>query len=459
MIEQSFHCVRQGRPQENGAAALANVAQHLHSPNGLKEMRLLGNADKIPELSLLLSTARSYGFRAMAMEGPYEELPSVTLPAIVVFKENAREHFAVLHQVDENKAFIADPTSGLVTFSREQFCAHWTGEVVVLTRDPEAEQQVLHELKELRRAGPRLVFGLSVGVVALATLVAASGQLPWRASQSPKPSWLALAALAVGMSSSLWSALLARNCVSCDRASGLVGGLPLAWLGTGLYAMLWAGTLNAPGHFAILAGIFAALGTHAFLFRLLFKQRVFCLPCLVVGLSAMVAMAASLMATKSSNAQHACLVGAAGMSFGLTWAAVRIACQVTNRRLTCGAHKLAQSVIQEGIEVPKGKAHIVVYKRWGCNPCALFESVVRPGLVETFGDALVFEERNAEKHYVRTPLLVMIGIFPLAIIGLQTESFFETIQSAVVAVLEGNTQIIKNTESITLLGYPILEFA
>lgn len=132
--------VRQNDQSDCGAAALATVALHYRRPMGLEQMRDLAGTDRIgTNLLGMLEAAEKLGFSAKGVQGPYEALPKVPLPAIVhVHTEEGLGHFVVLYRVRKNSVVIADPGRGIVKLSREQFCKQWSGYLLLLVPETSA---------------------------------------------------------------------------------------------------------------------------------------------------------------------------------------------------------------------------------------------------------------------------------------------------------------------------------
>ena len=71
----------------------------------------------------LSEAADSVGFRTLGVKIPYDLLEEkVTLPCIVHWRQN---HFVVVYKIKDNKLWIADPASGLIKLSREEFEKNW----------------------------------------------------------------------------------------------------------------------------------------------------------------------------------------------------------------------------------------------------------------------------------------------------------------------------------------------
>jgi ATP-binding cassette subfamily B protein len=135
-----YALVRQTDQSDCGAAALATVALHYRRPLGLQQMRDLAGTDRVgTNLLGLIDAAEKLGFAARGVKGPYEGLPGVPLPAVAhVLSSEGLGHFVVVHRVTPKGVVVADPARGIEKLTRAQFCAKWTGYLLLLT----PEQQV-----------------------------------------------------------------------------------------------------------------------------------------------------------------------------------------------------------------------------------------------------------------------------------------------------------------------------
>ncbi len=135
-----YHCVRQTDGSDCGAAALATIARQHGREFGLETMRELAGTDRIgTNLLGLVKAAERIGFAAKAVKGEYAALAGAPLPAIAHVKTpEGYGHFVVLHHAGEQEATIADPARGIVTMSRDEFNALWTGYLLLMTPDETA---------------------------------------------------------------------------------------------------------------------------------------------------------------------------------------------------------------------------------------------------------------------------------------------------------------------------------
>src|SRR5262245_9706747 len=103
-----YACVRQRDLSDCGAAALATLAVHHHRPIGLEPLRDLAGTDRIgTNLLGLVQAAEALGFAAKAVNGPFEALARVPLPAIAHMRtEEGLGHFLVVHWVRKGSVVV-----------------------------------------------------------------------------------------------------------------------------------------------------------------------------------------------------------------------------------------------------------------------------------------------------------------------------------------------------------------
>jgi ATP-binding cassette subfamily B protein len=131
--------VKQNDQSDCGAAALAAVALHHRMPIGLERLRdLTGTDPRGTNLRGLLHAAERLGFSARAVQGPYEALAGVPLPAIAHLRtDEGLGHFVVLYRVTPKAVVVADPArAGVEKWSREDFGRRWTGYLLLLVPQP-----------------------------------------------------------------------------------------------------------------------------------------------------------------------------------------------------------------------------------------------------------------------------------------------------------------------------------
>ena len=145
--------VRQDDQSDCGVAALATVAQHYGMHLSVQKLRDAAGTDRLgTNLLGLLKAAEKIGFLARGVKGPYEGLSEISLPAIAhTVNERGEGHFVVLHKVQRQGVVIADPARGIEKLSRQEFCARWTGYLLLLEPDATRSVKVEESLSPRRR--------------------------------------------------------------------------------------------------------------------------------------------------------------------------------------------------------------------------------------------------------------------------------------------------------------------
>lgn len=144
-----YPLVRQNDQSDCGAAALATVALYHRLPVALETMRDLTGTDRIgTDLLALLDAAERLGFSVQGVEGEYEALDEVPLPAVAhIYNDDGEGHFIVLYKVRQKWVIIADPAhDGVEKLSREEFCRRWSGYLLLLTPDQPLHRPDGHDM-------------------------------------------------------------------------------------------------------------------------------------------------------------------------------------------------------------------------------------------------------------------------------------------------------------------------
>lgn len=66
-----------------------------------------------------------FGFRAQGFAASWEQLTRLKMPVIVYVKHRKNDHFSVLRGINQDTVWLADPSLGNRTYSRQQFLAMW----------------------------------------------------------------------------------------------------------------------------------------------------------------------------------------------------------------------------------------------------------------------------------------------------------------------------------------------
>jgi peptidase C39-like protein len=411
---------------QSAPAVLASVACFHGLAVSLREIRALTrDAGDGFDLAWVLIAARLLGFESLPLSGEYDQLPEVERPNILLLGgPGGAQRFVVLYEIDPDSAVIGDPILGRVERrTRDQLVAEWTGDCISVAPRPAELSRTRGQLARLgeplawlkealdpARAGAR-------GAVFAAAFLAVGLVLALGARSRDFASWIGLCALGVAALSSLGLALFGASCRSCNAASRLAGVLPLDRLGSAFYALAFAAAAR-PGREPILAqALLLASGVHVALLWLLVRARAACPGCVLAAGAAFVAAAAfSVVAGGVSGLEVLGALACAAATFAALPVARRLAAVLGDRE----ARRLARAVAEESAAAP-GAVQVRVWKRHRCPSCLYYESILRPGLSEEFGEAVTLDDRQAEQAWLPVPLIVVSGALTIVFKGLPPE--------------------------------------
>jgi len=150
-----FSYYRQLDGMDCGPTCLRMVAKHYGRRFNLRTLsRLCGfNREGISLLGLS-EAAEKIKFRSMGVKLNITALKKAELPCILHWRLN---HFVVLYKIKDDKYYLADPASGLMTLSEEDFANSWlsdkendVGIALILTPAPEFYSQREERTREVR---------------------------------------------------------------------------------------------------------------------------------------------------------------------------------------------------------------------------------------------------------------------------------------------------------------------
>lgn len=107
-----------------GPTCLKMIAKHYGQDFKLETLRAKAQIEREGVSILGLSeAAESIGYRTIAAYATWEQLShKILFPCIVHWNNN---HFIVVYKTKRNKIYIADPSKGLLVYTKEQFISHW----------------------------------------------------------------------------------------------------------------------------------------------------------------------------------------------------------------------------------------------------------------------------------------------------------------------------------------------
>lgn len=121
----SFHLCRQKDSMQCGIACLSMICHHYKKNYSIETLSKYCIATNQGVSLLGMSkAANKVGLQTVCAKLPVNQLSQVKLPCIIHWNQN---HFVVLYKVKNGKKYsIADPGKGLISYSLEEFCNHWT---------------------------------------------------------------------------------------------------------------------------------------------------------------------------------------------------------------------------------------------------------------------------------------------------------------------------------------------
>ncbi|AVQ84822.1 cysteine peptidase family C39 domain-containing protein [Variovorax sp. PMC12] len=172
MVDASVqpHAEERARPQEapdaGGAAhpsliALCTIARfHQIAADALLLAHQLGLAStEAVDTATLLGAAKHLGLKAKSSRTTLDRLSLTPLPALAVLRdESGQERFVILAQCNAQRVLLQDPSASNgrpVIEPLEVFAAHWTGELILITRSASVSIQ-----KESRMILPSIACAL-----------------------------------------------------------------------------------------------------------------------------------------------------------------------------------------------------------------------------------------------------------------------------------------------------------
>ena len=178
----SFKFYKQPDQMDCGPTCLRMVARHYGRNFTLQTLRKLCEINREGVSLLGISDAsEKIGFRTLGVKLNATQLKQAELPCILHWRQT---HFVVLYKIRNNKYYLADPASGLITLSETYFTQNWVGNnetsegiALLLSPTPQFYEQddekgsevrwsfLLRYLITYRTLVIQLLFGLGIGSI------------------------------------------------------------------------------------------------------------------------------------------------------------------------------------------------------------------------------------------------------------------------------------------------------
>lgn len=119
--------VKQDQDFSCGAASLATLLNQFYGQNTTEEaiLKAMAKEDGMASFEDMARVMPNFGFRAQGFAASWEQLTRLKIPVVVYVKHRKDDHFSVLRGIDANTVWLADPSLGNRTYSREQFLEMW----------------------------------------------------------------------------------------------------------------------------------------------------------------------------------------------------------------------------------------------------------------------------------------------------------------------------------------------
>lgn len=119
--------VKQDLDYSCGAASLATLLNEFYGQSLTEEalLKVMDKGDLRASFEDMQRALPQFGFKAQGFAASYEQLMKLKAPVIVYLKHRRDDHFSVLRGIDANTVWLADPSLGNRTYSREQFLEMW----------------------------------------------------------------------------------------------------------------------------------------------------------------------------------------------------------------------------------------------------------------------------------------------------------------------------------------------
>lgn len=115
--------VKQDLDYSCGAASLATILNYYYG-KAITEEELLAAMDKGDNKASFEDMAKAlpqFGFKAQGFAASFEQLSKLKIPVVVYLKHRKNDHFSVIRGIDKNHVWLADPSLGNTTLSKQQF--------------------------------------------------------------------------------------------------------------------------------------------------------------------------------------------------------------------------------------------------------------------------------------------------------------------------------------------------
>jgi predicted double-glycine peptidase len=119
--------VKQNLDYSCGAASLATLLNEFYGQSVTEQelLKAMENDESRASFEDMQKALPQFGFRAQGYAASFEQLTKLKAPVVVYLKHRKDDHFSVLRGINQNTVWLADPSLGNRTYSKEQFLEMW----------------------------------------------------------------------------------------------------------------------------------------------------------------------------------------------------------------------------------------------------------------------------------------------------------------------------------------------
>ena len=109
------------------AASLATLINEFYGQSVTEEdlLKVMDKGELRASFEDMQKALPHFGFKAQGFAASYEQLMKLKAPVVVYLQHRKDDHFSVLRGINEDTVWLADPSLGNRTYSKEQFLEMW----------------------------------------------------------------------------------------------------------------------------------------------------------------------------------------------------------------------------------------------------------------------------------------------------------------------------------------------
>ncbi|MBW7902536.1 MAG: peptidase C39 [Rhodocyclaceae bacterium] len=119
--------VKQDLDYSCGAASLATLLNAYYGQDVTEEalLKAMDKGDGRASFDDMARALPQFGFKAQGFAASWAQLSKLKIPVVVYVNHRQDDHFSVLRGISNEAVWLADPSLGNRTYSREQFLSMW----------------------------------------------------------------------------------------------------------------------------------------------------------------------------------------------------------------------------------------------------------------------------------------------------------------------------------------------